>query len=38
LVTKAPHRETSTDRIERALANLIEDQRRSQANGQGEPH
>ena len=31
------HRETSTDRIERALEHLIEDQRRSQ-NGQGEPH
>jgi hypothetical protein len=32
------HRETSTDKIERALARLIEDQRREQANGSGEPH
>jgi hypothetical protein len=31
------YRETSTDKIERALAHLIEDQWRSQ-NGQGEPH
>jgi hypothetical protein len=33
------HRETSTDKIERALNALIEDQRRSQArSGNGEPH
>jgi hypothetical protein len=38
IVQHAPeHRETSTDRIERAIARLIEDQRR-EANGSGEPH
>jgi hypothetical protein len=31
------HRETSTDKIERAIARLIEDQRR-EANGSGDPH
>ena len=38
IVQHAPeHRESSTDRIERALANLLEDGKRSQ-NGRGEPH
>jgi hypothetical protein len=32
------HQETTTDRIERALNALVEDQRRSQSNGQGDPH
>jgi hypothetical protein len=32
------HQETSPDRIERALNALVEDQRRSKSNGQGDPH
>jgi hypothetical protein len=34
------NRETSTDKLEKAIAALVEDQRRSQAqkNGQGDPH
>jgi hypothetical protein len=39
IVQHAPeNRQTSTDKIEAALNALIEDQRRSQANDQGEPH
>jgi hypothetical protein len=40
VVQHAPEqRETSTDKIERALAALIEDGKRTQSrNGQGEPH
>ena len=32
------HQPTSTERIEAALAALVEDGRRSKSNGQGEPH
>jgi hypothetical protein len=41
VVQPPAHRETSTDKLERALNALIEDQRREQANGsngQSEPH
>jgi hypothetical protein len=36
-INKNVERETSTDKIERALNALIENQRRSQPNGQGGP-
>jgi DNA-binding transcriptional MerR regulator len=32
------NKQTSTDRIEAALAALVADRRRSEANGNGEPH